>query len=150
MSRSAPVLTVRSSQSQGSFAGGRDVVVGSDQHSDLRIAHPVVARAHLLLRFGQDGWVAVDNDTHNGIYVNGKRVPTVEIQNGLTINIGKPDGPRVTFEVRQHRGVAGMPGDDYRAPVPPKLSAPTRKSASRPRRSSPRPNPPGGQPPESA
>jgi ABC transport system ATP-binding/permease protein len=150
MSRSAPVLTVRSSQSQGSFAGGRDVVVGSDQHSDLRIAHPVVARAHLLLRFGQDGWVAVDNDTHNGIYVNGERVPSVEIQDGLTVNIGKPDGPRVTFEVRQHRGAAGLPGDDYRPTAPPTLPGASRRSGSRPRRSPPRQNPPSGEPPESA
>jgi ABC transport system ATP-binding/permease protein len=150
MSRSAPVLTVRSSQSQGSFAGGRDVVVGSDQHSDLRIAHPVVARAHLLLRFGQDGWVAVDNDTHNGIYVSGERVPTVEIEDGLTINIGKPDGPRITFEVRQHRGGAGMPEDDYRAPAPTRLPGASRKFGSRPRRTQPRHTPPSGQPPESA
>jgi hypothetical protein len=150
MSRSAPVLTVRTSNSQGSFAGGRDVVVGSDQHSDLRIAHPVVARAHLLLRFGQDGWVAVDNDTHNGIYVNGERVPTVEIEDGLTINIGKPDGPRITFEVRRHRGVAGIPGDDYRAPAPPTLHSASRRSGSHPRRSPPRHNPPSGEPPESA
>ncbi len=150
MSRSAPVLTVRTSNAQGSFAAGRDVVVGSDQHSDLRIAHPVVARAHLLLRFGQDGWVAVDNETHNGIYVNGERVPTVEIEDGLTINIGKSDGPRVTFEVRQHRGVAGMPGDDYRAFAPQQLPSASRRSESRSRRSPPRHNPPSGQPPESA
>jgi hypothetical protein len=150
MSRSAPVLTVRTSNSQGSFAAGRDVVVGSDQHSDLRIAHPVVARAHLLLRFGQDGWVAVDNDTHNGIYVNGERVPSVEIQDGLTVNIGKPDGPRVTFEVRRHRGAAGMPGYDYRAPAPPTLPSASRRSGSHPRPSPPRHNPPSGEPPESA
>ncbi len=150
MSRSAPVLTVRTSNAQGSFAAGRDVVVGSDQHSDLRIAHPVVARAHLLLRFGQDGWVAVDNETHNGIYVNGERVPTVEIEDGLTINIGKSDGPRVTFEVRQHRGVAGMPGDNYRALAPQQLPSASRRSESRSRRSPPRHNPPSGQPPESA
>ena len=74
MSRSAPVLTVRTSNSQGSFAGGRDVVVGSDQHSDLRIAHPVVARAHVLLRFGQDGWVAVEI----------KRVATIDAVEQLT------------------------------------------------------------------
>ena len=118
---SAPVLTVRSGQSQGSFAAGREVVVGSDLRADLRIAHPLVARAHLLLRFEQDRWVAVDNNSLNGIYVNGQRMPVVDIQDGQTINIGKPDGPRITFEVGHHRGIVGLlpPTERVRTLTPP-------------------------------
>ena len=72
MSRPAqPVLTVRSNRSQGSFAPGGDVVVGSDLRADLRVAHPLVARAHVLLRFDQGRWVAVDNNSLNGVFVNG-------------------------------------------------------------------------------
>ena len=37
-----PVLTVRSNRSEASFAPGRDVVVGSDLHADVRVAHPLV------------------------------------------------------------------------------------------------------------
>ncbi|OMC22531.1 ATP-binding cassette domain-containing protein [Mycobacterium sp. SP-6446] len=102
-----PVLTVRSNRSQGSFAPGGDVVVGSDLRADLRVAHPLVARAHVLLRFDQGRWVAVDNNSLNGVFVNGQRVPTVDIQDGQSINIGKPDGPRITFEVGHHRGSVG-------------------------------------------
>ena len=99
-----PVLTVRSDRSQGSFAPGRDVVVGSDLRADLRVAHPLVARAHVLLRFDQGRWIAVDNNSLNGVFVDGQRVPMVDIQDGQTINIGKPDGPRITFEVGHHIG----------------------------------------------
>jgi hypothetical protein len=85
------------------------------------------------------------------IYVNGERMSTVEIEDGLTINIGKPDGPRITFEVRQHRDATGMPpGDGYRAPSPTKLPGALRKFGSRPRRTQPRPTPPSGQPPATA
>ena len=73
MSRPAqPVLTVRAPQSEGSFAPGRDVVVGSDVCADLRVAHPLIARAHLLLRFDQGRWMAIDNNSLNGMFANGR------------------------------------------------------------------------------
>ena len=103
-----PVLTARSERSEGSFAAGRDVVVGSDLRADLRMAHPLIARAHVLLRFDQGRWLAVDNHSLNGIYLDGQRVPVVDIHDGQTINIGKPDGPRITFEVGQHTGNVGL------------------------------------------
>ncbi|WP_102418673.1 ATP-binding cassette domain-containing protein [Mycobacterium sp. 4858] len=103
-----PVLTVRSDRSKGSFAAGRDVVVGSDLRADLRVAHPLIARAHLLLRFDHGKWVALDNRSLNGIYLNGQRVPLVDIVDGQTLNIGKPDGPRITFEIGHHTGTVGM------------------------------------------
>ncbi|HSS25572.1 MAG TPA: ATP-binding cassette domain-containing protein [Mycobacterium sp.] len=103
-----PVLTVRSNRSEGSFAPGGDVVVGSDLRADLRVAHPLIARAHLLLRFDNGRWIAVDNHSLNGVFVNGQRVPRVDIRDGQTINIGKPDGPRITFEVGHHQGTVGL------------------------------------------
>jgi ABC transport system ATP-binding/permease protein len=121
-----PVLTVRSDRSQGSFAAGRDVVVGSDLRADLRVAHPLIARAHLLLRFDQGRWIAVDNNSLNGIFVDGRRVAVVDIRNGQAINIGKPDGPRITFEVGQHEGAVGLLPPTQAIPivVPPGGSGP--------------------------
>ena len=103
-----PVLTVRSGRSQGSFAAGRDVVVGSDVRADLRVAHPLVARAHLLLRFEQGRWIAVDNNSLNGVFVDGQRVSAVDVSDGRSVSIGKPDGPLVTFEVGHHTGTVGL------------------------------------------
>ena len=102
-----PVLTVRSNRSQSSFAPGSDVVVGSDLRADLRVAHPLIARAHLLLRFDRGRGIAVDNNSLNGVFVNGHRVPMVDIHDGQSINIGKPDGPRIMFEVGRHQGNVG-------------------------------------------
>jgi ABC-type multidrug transport system ATPase subunit len=148
-----PVLTVRSGRSAGNFAAGRDVVVGSDLRADLRVAHPLIARAHLLLRFDQGRWVAVDNNSLNGVFVNGQRVPRVDIRDGQTINIGKADGPRITFEVGHHRGAIGLlpPTDTIPTIAPPSGPLPVRPPppTQRPQPAAPprQPQPPAQAPP---
>src|ERR1700760_959782 len=105
----APALTVRHDGSERSFAAGNDVVVGRDLRADMRITHPLISRAHLLLRFDQGRWLAIDNGSLNGTFVNGRKVPVVDIHDGQSINIGNPDGPLLTFEVGRHQGMAGGP-----------------------------------------
>ncbi|WP_142274643.1 FHA domain-containing protein, partial [Mycobacterium scrofulaceum] len=104
-----PVLTVRFDGSERTFAAGHDVVVGRDLRADMRITHPLISRAHLLLRFDQGRWLAIDNGSLNGTFVNGRRVPVVEIHDGQCLNIGNPDGPQLIFEVGRHQGMAGRP-----------------------------------------
>ena len=109
MSRPAPpALTVRNDGSARTFAAGNDVVIGRDLRADVRIAHPLISRAHLVLRFDQGRWIAIDNGSLNGMFVNGRRVPTVDIHDGQHINIGNPDGPELTFEVGRQQA-AGRP-----------------------------------------
>ena len=104
-----PALTVRYEGSTRTFAAGNDVVVGRDLRADVRVAHPLISRAHLVLRFDHGRWVAIDNGSLNGMYANGRRVPSVDIADGQQINIGNPDGPGLTFEVGRHQGSAGTP-----------------------------------------
>ncbi|OBA78505.1 ABC transporter ATP-binding protein [Mycobacterium sp. 1164966.3] len=118
MTAPAPVLTVHSDFAQHSFATGDDLIVGSDVRADMRVAHPLVSRAHLLLRFDQGKWTAIDNASKNGMFVNGRRMPAVDIRDGQTINLAKPDGPRLSFEVGHHRGAVGhLPPTAVAAPV---------------------------------
>ncbi|OBG24247.1 ABC transporter ATP-binding protein [Mycobacterium sp. 852002-51057_SCH5723018] len=95
--------------SERTFAAGTDVVIGRDLRADVRVAHPLISRTHLIVRFDQGRWVAIDNGSLNGLYVNNRRVPVVDIQDGLRVNIGNPDGPALTFEVGRHQGSAGRP-----------------------------------------
>jgi ABC transport system ATP-binding/permease protein len=129
-----PVLTVRYDGSQRTFAAGHDVVVGRDLRADMRITHPLISRAHLLLRFEQGRWLAVDNGSLNGTYVNGRRVPVVDIHDGQTINIGNPDGPQLTFEVGQHVGTVGRPPQTASMPIvqPPAGARPAPPQPARP------------------
>jgi ABC transport system ATP-binding/permease protein len=98
------VLTARYVGLERTFAAGNDVVVGRDLRADVRIAHPLVSRHHLVLRFDQGRWVAIDNRSLNGVFVNGRRVSAVEIEDGLQINLSGPDGPTLTFELGRHQG----------------------------------------------
>ncbi|MDT5246468.1 MAG: transport system ATP-binding/permease protein [Mycobacterium sp.] len=140
MSRPAPpALTVRYDGSTRTFAPGNDVVIGRDLRADVRIAHPLISRAHLVLRFDQGRWVAIDNGSLNGMYANGRRVPSIDIQDGQKINIGNPDGPGLTFEVGRHQGSVGTP--------PQTTSV---RLASRPNQSWPSPPPPTSRPPSPA
>ncbi|ORA09935.1 FHA domain-containing protein [Mycobacterium arosiense] len=122
-----PTLTVHHEGSERTFAAGHDVVVGRDLRADMRITHPLISRAHLLLRFDQGKWLAIDNGSLNGTFVNGRRVPVVEIHDGQTLNIGNPDGPLLTFDVGRHQGMAGRPPrtESMNIPVaaPPKAAA---------------------------
>src|SRR5690242_1766302 len=104
-----PALTVRYEGAERTFAPGNDVVIGRDLRADLRVAHPLISRTHLILRYDQGRWIAIDNGSLNGLYVHNRRVPVVDIQDGLRINMGNPDGPALTFEVGRHQGSAGRP-----------------------------------------
>ncbi|WP_445169076.1 ATP-binding cassette domain-containing protein [Mycolicibacterium sp. Dal123E01] len=111
MSRpAAPVLTVRYDGSERTFAAGHDVVVGRDLRADVRIAHPLISRAHLVLRYDHGRWMAVDNGSLNGMFVNGRRMPSVDITDGMTVNVGNPDGPPMSFGLgHAAQGSVGRP-----------------------------------------
>ncbi|EUA08662.1 FHA domain protein [Mycobacterium xenopi 4042] len=85
--------------------------MGRDVRADLRIADPRISRVHLILRFDDGRWVAIDNGSVNGTYLNGYRIPVVDIHDGQSINVGNPEGPRLTFELGGHRpaGVDALP-----------------------------------------
>ncbi|MUL81185.1 MULTISPECIES: FHA domain-containing protein [unclassified Mycolicibacterium] len=100
-------LTVRYDGSTRTFAPGNDVVIGRDLRADVRIAHPLISRAHVVLRFDQGRWIAIDNGSLNGMYANGRRLPSIDIHDGQVVNIGNPDGPQLTFEVGRHQGSVG-------------------------------------------
>jgi ABC-type multidrug transport system ATPase subunit/predicted component of type VI protein secretion system len=104
-----PVLTIRHDGSQRSFAAGHEVVVGRDANADLRIPDPRISRAHLIVRFDQGRWLAIDNGSLNGTYVNGYRMPVIDIHDGQSINVGNPQGPRLTFAVGPQQGHASGP-----------------------------------------
>src|ERR1700742_5204150 len=144
MSHAAPpALTVRDDGSQRTFAAGHDIVVGRDLRADMRITHPLISRAHLLLRFDQGRWLAIDNGSLNGTYVHGRRVPVIDIHDGQAINIGNPDGPQLTFEIGRHDGVVGRPPQTTPMPIA-KSPAPARPGpAPQQPRPAPGPRPPG-------
>jgi ABC transport system ATP-binding/permease protein len=114
----APMLTVRYDGPPRTFAAGNDVVVGRDLRADVRLSHPLVSRAHIVLRFGHGRWTAIDNGSLNGMYVHGRRVPQVDITDGTTVHLGNPDGPPLSFEVQGFEAQrAEVKGAEVQAPT---------------------------------
>ncbi|OBK32559.1 ABC transporter ATP-binding protein [Mycobacterium sp. 1245111.1] len=133
MSHAAPpALTVRYDGSQRTFAAGHDIVVGRDLRADMRITHPLISRAHLLLRFEQGRWRAIDNGSLNGTYANGRRVPVIDLYDGQTISIGNPDGPQLSFGIARDDGLAGRPPQTTSMPIA-RAGAPARPAQQPPR-----------------
>ena len=137
--------------------------MGTDLRADMRVAHPLIARAHLVLRFDRGKWVAIDNGSPTGMFVNGRRMQVVDIRDGQSINIARPDGPRLTFLIGRHDGAVGQlpptvqgaraiapPGNSrpYR-PEPAPHAGAARPPIGRPQASPPR-YPPSGPPPYQA
>ena len=150
------MLTIWHDGSQHTFTAGHDVVIGRDEDADIRIVDPRISRAHLILRFEQGKWLAIDNGSVNGTFVNGYRRPVIDIHDGQSINIGNAGGPQLSFEVGQQRGRPARPpgAGSQRAtepstvswstpppPAPPSRSHPPGQVGG-PRRGGPRPSRP--------
>ncbi len=133
-----PALTIRHDGSQRTFAPGHDVVIGRDLRADIRIIDPRISRAHLILRFDQGRWQAIDNGSVNGTYLNGYRTPVIDIRDGQSINIGNAGGPRLTFELNRQPHRAGRPPMAGSAPD---AHAPTTSWSARQDAAPPRPEP---------
>ena len=117
------------------------MVIGRDEDADIRIADPRISREHLILRFEQGKWLAIDNGSVNGTFVNGYRRPVIDIHDGQSINIGNAGGPQLSFEVGQHRGGPGRPpvGGSPRDADPSTISWSTPTPPAQPRAQPPKP-----------
>ena len=146
MTRPAPpILTVRHDGSQRSFAAGHEVVIGRDVQADVRIADPRISRAHLILRFDQGRWLAIDNGSLNGTFLNGYRMPVIDIHDGQSIHVGNPQGPRLTFAIGPQQGYTDRPG---RTRPSPEAGPPTLAWSAFPEQTNPtHPLPPRSTPP---
>ncbi|MCV6967233.1 ABC transporter ATP-binding protein [Mycobacterium intermedium] len=120
----APPVTVRYDGAERTFAAGHDVTIGRDLRADVRVADPLISRVHLLLRYDQGRWTAIDNGSLNGLYVNNRRVQSVDIHDGQRVNIGNPDGPALDFQLGRHQGSVGRPPPTTAMAIPPRPSGP--------------------------
>jgi ABC-type multidrug transport system ATPase subunit/pSer/pThr/pTyr-binding forkhead associated (FHA) protein len=99
-----PPLTVWLGSAMYTFPVDRDVIVGRDRECDIRF-HDVnpddltlISRVHAILRFDGGQWVVVDK-SQNGIFVAGSRATVIPIRDRLTVALGGPRGPELTFRV---------------------------------------------------
>ena len=67
--------------------------VGRSADCDVCIDDSHVSRKHVSVEFDRGHWCVRDLQSSNGIFVNNKRVQTVQIDKPLTVRLGGADGP---------------------------------------------------------
>ncbi|HXI26988.1 MAG TPA: FHA domain-containing protein [Vicinamibacterales bacterium] len=92
-----PRLRVRTSDGR-EFRLLRPFVIGRELDCDVRIEDGRVSRKHVTVSFDDGRWVVHDNQSGNGMFVNGRRVEQAAIDRALTISLGA-EGPVVTLDV---------------------------------------------------
>src|ERR1700758_1733493 len=99
-----PPLTVWLGSAMYTFPVDRDVIVGRDRQCDICF-HDIdpddltlISRVHAILRFDSGRGVVVDK-SQNGLYVDGSRANLVPIRDRLSVALGSPRGPQLTFRV---------------------------------------------------
>ena len=151
----ASPLTVWVGSMRYVFPPGPDVVVGSGGKCQIRLdlprnpaAKPQPPQQHVVLRFADTHWVAIDR-SRDGIFVDGARVSTVDIRDGLAITIGDPRrGPRLVFQIGSPDDPPPKPPHRPKHPVPTEQNTGSmRAPAARPRAAAPTPVPPSPVPP---
>ena len=63
--------------------------VGRDRENDLVIDNPGISRRHVTVRWDGSSFVARDESSQNGMYVNGLLAEEAALQEGDTIQVGK-------------------------------------------------------------
>lgn len=66
----------------------REVIIGRDDHCDVRIAAKSVSREHCAIEPEGDELVLRDLGSSGGTYVNGRKVDKVRLEDGMEINVG--------------------------------------------------------------
>jgi pSer/pThr/pTyr-binding forkhead associated (FHA) protein len=71
--------------------GAQSVWVGRRSRNEVSLPDRSVSRRHCRLEFeGEHCWL-VDNDSHNGTYVNRRRIRRTILYDGDVITVGKID-----------------------------------------------------------
>lgn len=94
----APLLIVRfGTVDEVLRPGDGPVFIGRELPAQLRIADPRISRTHARIESAGVHWVVVDEASTNGVFLNGERVSTVSVADGMTLHLGHVQGIAVRF-----------------------------------------------------
>lgn len=123
VTRTADALTVWVGTAMHTFTPGRDITIGRSTQADIHVEQDqaLVSRVHLILRHRDGAWLAVDNNSRNGIYLAGQRVRETVLHGNVVLNLGAPQGPALTFRTTAHpvQPPIAVPPPPPPAPAPP-------------------------------
>jgi ABC-type multidrug transport system ATPase subunit/ABC-type transport system involved in multi-copper enzyme maturation permease subunit len=77
---------------------GKPYVIGRDKSADIQVLGSKVSRSHLRLEFNGENWRAIDLDSSNGTFYEGKPFSELDIFDQISIFLGGDAGQ----EIRVH------------------------------------------------
>ena len=77
---------------------GKPFVIGRDKSADIQVMGSKVSRTHLRLEFDGNHWNAIDLDSSNGTFINGKPAREFAILELISVFLGGDNGQ----EIRLH------------------------------------------------
>jgi membrane-bound lytic murein transglycosylase D len=92
-----PKLRVRTLDGR-SFRFSQSFHIGRGDDCEVRIEDVHVSRKHVEVSFSDGHWRIRDLGSSNGVFVNGERVETAAIDDGVTLRLGGADGPSLALE----------------------------------------------------
>ena len=101
------------------------IQIGRDDTCDVQVPVPNVSRVHAATEWAEDTWWVVDQNSTNGLFVEGTRMERVPVQEATEVRLGE-DGPVVMFSAE--RGAS-------HAKAVPKKDAPQGRPSTPPRNS---------------
>jgi membrane-bound lytic murein transglycosylase D len=108
-----PILSVRTEDGR-TFRFSRPFHIGREHDCDVRVEDAHVSRKHVIVSFGNGHWLLRDQQSGNGVFINGRRVDTATIDTSLTIRLGA-DGPLVMMELESPAQPATRPPEAPRS-----------------------------------
>jgi membrane-bound lytic murein transglycosylase D len=103
----APALRVRTPDGR-EFRFSQSFHIGRDPDCEVQIQGIGVSRRHVVVSLAKSQWSVRDLQSSNGVFVDGHRVETAPVGEGLTICLG-PDGPSLVMELEQPRPAPPKP-----------------------------------------
>jgi membrane-bound lytic murein transglycosylase D len=107
VSPAPPLIRVRTEDGR-TLRFSRTFQIGRDPECDVCVEDGRVSREHVLVVFEGGRWRLRDQRSGNGVYVNGTRVHTADIEGSLKVRLGS-DGPLVVLDVDSQSQPAGQP-----------------------------------------
>jgi membrane-bound lytic murein transglycosylase D len=102
-----PVLNVRTEDGR-TFHFSQRFKIGRDHGCDVRMEDAQVSRQHAIVAFEAGRWVLRDQQSGNGVFVDGRRVEAVAVDPSVTVRLGA-EGPRLVMDVERHDPLPPLP-----------------------------------------
>jgi transcriptional regulator with XRE-family HTH domain len=95
------------------------VTIGRDLPSQIRVNDQRISRTHLRIEPIGSGWTIIDLASTNGTYLDGEKISSAAVTDGMVVRLGNAAGIAVTFGLKGAVSAAAPgPTTSFSRPIP--------------------------------